>query len=72
MMPRPLALLLLCCINGAAAAQQQVVLYGDDDYPPYSYVERGEFKGIYVDLLKQAAGLLFGEEIMGVLGSMGA
>lgn len=36
-------------------AQQRVVLYGDDDYAPYSFVEDGRFRGIYVDLLRQAA-----------------
>ncbi|MED5614211.1 substrate-binding periplasmic protein [Janthinobacterium sp. P210005] len=37
------------------AAPQTVILYGDDDYAPYSYVENGVFKGMYVDILRQAA-----------------
>ncbi|QDQ25491.1 amino acid ABC transporter substrate-binding protein [Chitinimonas arctica] len=47
----------------AAQAAEKVVLYGDDDYPPYSYVEQGQFKGIYVDFLKRAAGKLDGYEV---------
>ncbi|WP_051709960.1 substrate-binding periplasmic protein [Andreprevotia chitinilytica] len=41
-----------------AQAAQHVVLYGDDNYAPYSYVENGQFKGIDVDFLQQAAALL--------------
>ena len=37
------------------AAPQTVILYGDDDYAPYSYVENGVFKGMYVDILRLAA-----------------
>lgn len=37
------------------AAPQTVILYGDDDYAPYSYVENGVFKGMYVDMLRAAA-----------------
>lgn len=40
---------------GAAMAAEKVVIEGDDDYAPYSYVENGQFKGIYVELIKQAA-----------------
>lgn len=47
-----LALGLWCVV---ATAQQRVVLYGDDDYAPYSFVVNGQFKGIYVDLLRTAA-----------------
>ena len=39
----------------ALAAPQTVILYGDDDYAPYSYVENGVFKGMYVDILRLAA-----------------
>jgi polar amino acid transport system substrate-binding protein len=38
-----------------AYAVEKVVLYGDEDYAPYSFVENGEFKGMYVDMLKKAA-----------------
>jgi polar amino acid transport system substrate-binding protein len=37
------------------AAPQTVILYGDDDYAPYSYVENGVFKGMYIDILRLAA-----------------
>jgi polar amino acid transport system substrate-binding protein len=52
---------LLCLGLGAAApgrAAETVVLYGDENYPPYSYVENGSFTGIYVDVLKLAAGMM--------------
>ncbi|WP_024303539.1 ABC transporter substrate-binding protein [Pseudogulbenkiania sp. MAI-1] len=55
-MPRrlpPLVLALLLTMPCLAA--ERVVLYGDQAYPPYSYLENGEFKGIYVDLLLAAA-----------------
>ncbi|WP_426073221.1 substrate-binding periplasmic protein [Janthinobacterium sp. DSP2-3-3] len=39
----------------ALAAPHTVILYGDDDYAPYSYVENGVFKGMYVDMLRAAA-----------------
>jgi polar amino acid transport system substrate-binding protein len=44
----------LCLTALAAHAVETVVLYGDDDYPPYSYVDQGQFKGVYVDLLRAA------------------
>lgn len=39
-------------------AQQLVVMYGDEAYPPYSYVENGQFKGIYVDFLRHVSELM--------------
>jgi len=39
----------------AAYATEKVVIYGDDNYAPYSYVEDGNFKGMYIDILQQAA-----------------
>lgn len=39
---------------GVAMATQKIVIEADDDYAPYSYVEDGELKGIYVDLLRIA------------------
>lgn len=50
-----LCCLIAACTVSAAHAGQKVVLYGDDDYAPYSYVERGQFKGMYVDILTKAA-----------------
>jgi hypothetical protein len=42
-------------VAGRLAAPQTVILYGDDDYAPYSYVENGVFKGMYIDILRAAA-----------------
>jgi polar amino acid transport system substrate-binding protein len=39
----------------AAHAAQTVVLYGDENYPPYSYIENQRFVGIDVDILRLAA-----------------
>ncbi len=43
---------------GQVAAAEKVVIEADDDYAPYSYVEKGQHKGIYVDFIKKAAELL--------------
>lgn len=50
------------CVCVAAAglastvfAGEKVILYGDENYAPYSYVENGQFKGMYVDILNVAA-----------------
>ncbi|MDN2710927.1 transporter substrate-binding domain-containing protein [Janthinobacterium sp. SUN118] len=50
-----LTVALLGAVPGAMGAPPTVILYGDDDYAPYSYVENGVFKGMYVDILRQAA-----------------
>lgn len=49
-----------CLLFAASAAARAgapvpVVLYGDDDYPPYSYVEHGQLKGIYTEIVREAA-----------------
>jgi polar amino acid transport system substrate-binding protein len=36
-------------------AVEKIIIEGDDDYAPYSYVENGRYKGIYVDFLKLVA-----------------
>ena len=36
------------------SAKQQMTIYGDGNYPPYSYEEDGQPKGIYVEILKSA------------------
>jgi polar amino acid transport system substrate-binding protein len=41
-------------VQGVCFAKQQVVIVGDTSYPPYSYLEAGQPKGIYVDILKSA------------------
>jgi polar amino acid transport system substrate-binding protein len=51
----------ICCALAAlpaAHATEKVVLHGDDNYPPYSYIEHGRFTGIDVDILRQAAAKL--------------
>ncbi|MES2262995.1 MAG: transporter substrate-binding domain-containing protein [Pseudomonadota bacterium] len=48
-----LCLGMLALDSGLAA--ERVILYGDDDYAPYCFVEDGQFKGMYVDMLKLAA-----------------
>lgn len=53
-----LILLLLCGLATFAEAGEIIVLEADDEFPPYSYMENGQFKGIYVELIKQAAKLL--------------
>jgi polar amino acid transport system substrate-binding protein len=42
----------------SAHATELVVLYGDENYPPYSYIENREFVGIDVDILRMAAAKL--------------
>ncbi|MGB0833549.1 MAG: substrate-binding periplasmic protein [Psychrobium sp.] len=42
-------------INVSHAKQQLVTIVADDSYPPYSYLEDGQVKGIYVDLISLAA-----------------
>jgi polar amino acid transport system substrate-binding protein len=37
---------------------KQVTILADDGYPPYSYVENNELKGIYVDVVRAAAKLI--------------
>ncbi|MBT9501166.1 MAG: transporter substrate-binding domain-containing protein [Burkholderiaceae bacterium] len=48
----------LACLAPGAHAVEKVVLFGDDDYAPYAFVENGEFRGMYVELLGKAAELL--------------
>ncbi|SON53024.1 substrate-binding periplasmic protein [Vibrio tapetis] len=49
---RLLLLIVVVSISFGTLASQNVVIYGDDNYPPYSYIENGEPKGIYVDILR--------------------
>lgn len=37
-----------------ATSKQEVVIYAEENYRPYTWVENGQLKGIYVDILKQA------------------
>lgn len=40
-----------------------IIIYGDENYPPYSYVENGVLKGIYTDIIKKAAKEIDGYDI---------
>ena len=54
LLPAALYLFFAASAVAWAAAPQAVLLYGDDDYPPYSYVENGQLKGIYTDIVREA------------------
>lgn len=52
-----LANVLLALLLPAAAHAAQpidVIVYSDDSYPPYSYAEKGEAKGIYPEIFRKA------------------
>ncbi|WP_219114373.1 ABC transporter substrate-binding protein [Janthinobacterium sp. UMAB-56] len=51
----PAALCLFLAVCGQAGAATPLVIYGDADYPPYSYVENGQLKGIYTEIVREAA-----------------
>lgn len=51
-------ILLLLATLPVAHAAQLVILYGDENYPPYSYIENRQFTGIDVDILRMAAAKL--------------
>ncbi|WP_286240834.1 substrate-binding periplasmic protein [Neptuniibacter halophilus] len=49
--------LVVALMTGSAVAADkavEVILYGDDNYPPYSYSEDGEARGIYADIILEA------------------
>lgn len=48
-------LLCLSCFVLQAKGVQKVIILADDGYPPYSFVENGQLKGIYVELVQEAA-----------------
>ncbi|WP_448549641.1 substrate-binding periplasmic protein [Thalassotalea fusca] len=52
-----LIIVLWLCVQLQGIAQEvpTVVILADDAYPPYSFVEDGELKGIYIDILRFAA-----------------
>ena len=56
---KTLAFRAMLCLSivagGSVRAAQPVLIYGDDDYPPYSYVENGQLKGIYTEIVREAA-----------------
>jgi polar amino acid transport system substrate-binding protein len=65
-----LSLLLSACGAPAAAPvatkppdATAITIYSDDSYPPYSYQENGEAKGIYIEILKVAFSRLEGYSV---------
>lgn len=56
------SLFMLVVFSNAGAAKERalpkVVILADDSYPPYSYVENKQLKGIYVDIVNAAAQLM--------------
>lgn len=55
--------ILLLSINSPAFSKQQVSVIGDGSYFPYSYLEGGENKGIYHDILTEAFSKMEGYEV---------
>ena len=47
-------LVLLGLLANSLFATQTIELLGDKSYPPYSYKENGNAKGVYVDVIKSA------------------
>ncbi|KPV98499.1 Bacterial extracellular solute-binding protein, family 3 [Pseudoalteromonas sp. P1-9] len=50
-----LSFLLFCSAHLFAGDSQEVRILVDDDYPPYSYIENGKVKGIYIDFIRQVS-----------------
>lgn len=50
-----LLLILIGLLPARAADPARVLIYGDAAYPPYSYVEQGQFRGLYVEALREIA-----------------
>ncbi len=54
MLMLPATLCLFIAASAQAGPATPLVIYGDDDYPPYSYVEHGQLKGIYTEIVRVA------------------
>lgn len=64
-MKRNYILLLLFIICFSIFSQDiDVTVYCDDSYPPYSYIEKNNVSGIYVDILKKASSRMDGYNIV--------
>jgi len=59
-------LLIINTLNG-----QNVKIYGDKNYPPYSYLENGKNKGIYVEVVEKAFKKMKGFNVVIELGLWG-
>ncbi len=46
---------LLYSAHAHAVSTIEVVVYADESYPPYSYVEQGQLRGIYPEIVKRVA-----------------
>lgn len=57
------ATMVIALFAGSAWASQKVVVYGDDGYPPYSYRDGRDVKGIYVDILTEAFSKMDGYDV---------
>jgi len=51
----PVLVLCFSAFHSFAEEIIKVTILADDDYPPYSYVEKGTLKGFYVDLIWRAS-----------------
>lgn len=47
--------LLIATPISRAHTSEQIRILVDDDYPPYSYLEGGEVKGLYIDFMRQVS-----------------
>ncbi len=55
------SIILFCFMLGAYASPTEVTrvtILVDDSYPPYSYVENGELKGVYIEIVRATAKLI--------------
>lgn len=47
-----------CSLSAYANDIQKVMILADESYPPYSFLENGVLKGIYIDIIKESAKLM--------------
>lgn len=51
---KPLMATAVLCLSTTHAPAAPLLIYADDDYPPYTYVERGRLTGIYTGIVQRA------------------
>lgn len=51
------------CVCGVSLAGERITLVGDDNYPPYTYLEDGKAAGIYVRILERVLPLVEGYDV---------